>query len=51
MRLLGISVYEQANQYLPAFILDYNRFAVMPASASTSIVRMQPWISNFLLYP
>ena len=33
MRLLGISDYEQANQYLPAFILDYNRrFAVMPAS-------------------
>ncbi len=34
MRLLGISNYEQANQYLPAFILDYNRrFAVMPASS------------------
>lgn len=33
MRLLGISDYEQANQYLPEFILDYNRrFAVMPAS-------------------
>lgn len=33
MRLLGISNYEQANQYLPAFILDYNRrFAVIPAS-------------------
>ncbi len=34
MRLLGISNYEQANQYLLAFILDYNRrFAVMPASS------------------
>ncbi len=34
MRLLGISNYELANQYLPAFILDYNRrFAVMPASS------------------
>ena len=33
MRLLGISDYEQANQYLPEFILDYNRrFAVMPGS-------------------
>lgn len=33
MRLLGISDYEQANVYLPTFILDYNRrFAVIPAS-------------------
>jgi transposase len=33
MRLLGIRNYEQANQYLPAFIVDYNRrFAVMPGS-------------------
>lgn len=33
MRLLGISNYQQANQYLPEFILDYNRrFAVMPSS-------------------
>ena len=33
MRLLDIRDYEQANQYLPEFILDYNRrFAVMPGS-------------------
>ena len=33
MRLLGICNYEQANQYLPEFIVDYNRrFAVMPGS-------------------
>ncbi len=33
MRLLNILDYEQANQYLPKFILDYNRrFAVMPGS-------------------
>lgn len=34
MRLLGICNYEQANQYLPAFIQDYNhKFAVMPGSS------------------
>lgn len=33
MRLLGINSYEEANQYLPEFIADYNRrFAVCPAS-------------------
>ena len=33
MRLLGISDYAQANQYLPEFIRDYNhRFAVVPVS-------------------
>jgi len=33
MRLLGISDYDQANQYLPEFIRDYNRrFAVVPSS-------------------
>ena len=34
MRLLGIRNYEQANQFLPEFIRDYNRrFAVMPGSS------------------
>jgi transposase len=34
MRLLGISDYEQANQFLPDFMCDYNRrFAVMPDSS------------------
>ena len=34
MRLLGISDYEQANQFLPDFMRDYNRrFAVMPGSS------------------
>jgi transposase len=34
MRLLGICNYEQANQFLPEFIRDYNRrFAVMPGSS------------------
>ena len=34
MRLLGIGNYEQANQFLPEFIRDYNRrFAVMPGSS------------------
>lgn len=34
MRLLGISDYDQANQYLPEFIRDYNRrFAVVPSSS------------------
>jgi len=34
MRLLGLCTYEQANQFLPEFIRDYNRrFAVMPASS------------------
>lgn len=33
MRLLSICNYEQANQFLPEFIRDYNRrFAVMPGS-------------------
>ncbi len=33
MRLLGINDYEQANQYLPEFIRDYNRrFVVVPVS-------------------
>ena len=33
MRLLGINNYEEANQYLPEFIADYNRrFAVVPVS-------------------
>jgi len=33
MRLLNICDYDQANRYLPTFILDYNRrFAVMPGS-------------------
>ena len=33
MRLLGIRDYDQANQYLPEFIRDYNRrFAVIPGS-------------------
>ena len=33
MRLLDICDYDQANQYLPTFIQDYNRrFAVMPGS-------------------
>jgi hypothetical protein len=33
MRLLGISTYAQANQYLPEFIREYNfRFAVQPGS-------------------
>lgn len=33
MRLLNICDYEQANQYLPEFIADYNRrFAVVPVS-------------------
>ena len=33
MRLLGICDYDQANQYLPEFIPDYNRrFAVIPGS-------------------
>jgi hypothetical protein len=34
MRLLGIRNYEQANQFLPEFMHDYNhRFAVMPGSS------------------
>jgi len=34
MRLLSICNYEQANQYLPEFIRDYNhKFAVMPGSS------------------
>jgi transposase len=34
MRLLGIYTYEQANQFLPEFVCDYNRrFAVMPGSS------------------
>ena len=34
MRFLGINSYEQANQFLPEFIRDYNhRFAVMPGSS------------------
>ena len=33
MRLRGINTYEQANQFLPEFIRDYNRrFGVMPGS-------------------
>jgi hypothetical protein len=32
MRFLGINTYEQANQFLPEFIRDYNhRFAVVRA--------------------